>query len=374
MRLHPVTGAAFSGVGARQAWTWDVDQFGPVSVGPGAAGGWRGHDYIGTSPRGLNFSPSYGPPWPSSLGFDASAANRIVAAAGKWIAWNPVDGSYGVGVPVGHEHWTPVGICDDGTVIMLLNGVYRVFWPNGETFDLFQDVFVGSDCVLTIAEGNRLIVDHAGGRYEPAQRPGAKYFPTAFRATDGGLWLFYSSGEQECAICHRYDDASQGYRVMAAPLTWLGPVSLCGVTLADGRTELAWCNGPEEQGADMARAFVELGVGMVPFAVTPIPPIPPIPPEPPIMPVPAPQDRVGYEDACADLVHTVTKMDRAEARQGIHEGDDKIDEFKLSWDGFSSCQAAFLRTGKDPIIIPDEKMRLIARGAADINARFLYRR
>ena len=85
----------------------------------------------------------------------------------------------------------------------------------------------------------------------------------------------------------------------------------------------------------------------------------------------APTDRDGYENACAKLVHDVTSLDEAFAKQGIKECDDKIDEFGLFWDAYSSCQAAFLRADHAIATVPDEKLRRIAAGCVDINAKYL---
>jgi len=278
-------GTIWSGVGAREGWLWQLSDAAPFSLGHGAAGGiFNGSTLFGSSPRGAVWSPTIGVPWPQSIGHDDYAANIVVAGGPYWGASGSAP-SIG-DVPPSHETWKWWAIGNTGIRVMVLNGVYRAFWPTGNITDYMNsDVSVGDGCLITVESGLINLHDVAGFNWVPQQRPGVKYFVTTVRDAEGQPWLMYSSAELGKSICHKATDATQGY--ILDDLTVLGPVGPCGVTLADGRSVLSWARGPDQQGPVLQRRLLTLGVGMSPFVpVTPEPPIPPNPePEPEPMPI-----------------------------------------------------------------------------------------
>lgn len=370
------SGDMWSGVGAAQGWLWPLNEQAPRSVGPGAAGGWRfDGQFIGSSPRGDVWSPSWGTLpegtviWPESIGWDSFPANVIVAGGPYWGASN---GQASIGdVPPGYESWQWWAIGNDGTRVMVLNGFYRVFWPDGSDLDLNGvTVSVGDGCIVTVdgAGTLRQFVQGQVGAITPQQRPGMKYFATTVRAQDGASWLIYSSAELGKFICHRGDDASQGY--ILDDLTMLGPVGPCGVTLADGRTVLGWAAGPAQQGADLRRAIITLGVNMVPFVVAPEPPEPepeppqPEPPDPEPEPEPEPMPPVDpmkpgkdwkvYLDELAKTISTPGEnflMPFESARQGCLQAWDQQNAAKAWMSGQACVRGACSRSGQASVIV-----------------------
>lgn len=265
-------GTLGAGIGDGTVTAWPADAPSPVPIGRGGFGGWLNGRAFGSAPR-LGY-PGFQPcqqPWPAFMQLESFECNVIVANADKWLASN---GTSTIGtVPAGFEHWQGHDIGPDGTVVLVLNGLYRAFWSSGEiTSVLAAQVRATAAGLVTVDERGAIEVWTSDGDVStPQQLDGGKAWVTSI----GADWLLYHCFTHGL-VCHHVNDASRGYQI---PGTYFQ--SPCGVTLADGRTLIAWSTGAQEQGhlGDLQRMFVRLGDGMQPL--TPIEPDYDVPTFPP---------------------------------------------------------------------------------------------
>jgi hypothetical protein len=386
MRCLP-DGTLDAGIGDGTATTWAPGAPAPVPLGRGGVNGFLHGSAFGSAPR--EGFPGFQPctePWPTYLHDTDFQVDHMAAGGSNWLASN----SKGIigHVPFGYESWKAHDVGPDGTMILVLNGVFKVFWANPSIAG--QDEFVGvairacMGCVVTTDRlGNVTVISDNGIQVTPETLPGPKHGVTVI----GRGWLMYLHERTGRLVVHTFTNATRGYVVAH----YKGELFGEGVILPDNRALFYWCDGAQEQGmdGDLHRMEIErIGLGMEsletpvvepppviepppiiivppdPPIIDPKPPIePPIEPEEPEMPL-KPENRVRYENALADcaVIHlkigeedALTDQTRQEFWQGIHEEGDRYERTpELSWSGRAMSLAGCNRYGAASVTLPQE--------------------
>lgn len=260
-------GDLIAGVTDLQITYWGIGDASPRALGRGAAAGWLNDDQIvGAGPSMVTATRLMN--W-ELMPFDPYAPNDMAAGGHQWIASRATEDTLTGTVPAGYDAWKAHDVGPTGTILLVLNGVYKAIWPSGAvTNHIGAQQARATNAGIVCVDGDEMIriyqEDLQNGVIVPQQLPGGKAWVT----TIGRDWLLYHCFTHGL-VCHHKDDASRGYQI---PGTYFQ--SPCGVTLSDGRTLIAWSDKAGEQVGDLRRTFVELGVGMLPFAPLVEPPIP----------------------------------------------------------------------------------------------------
>jgi hypothetical protein len=400
MRCLP-DGTLDAGIGNGTATTWAPGAPAPVALGRGAVNGFLHGSAFGSSPR--EGFPGFQPctePWPTFLHDTDFQVDHMAAGGPNWLASN----SKGIigHVPAGYEHWKAHDVGRDGTMILVLNGVFKVFWAQATSGvpvqDEFTDVAIraGEGCVVTAdRHGTVTVINDNGTQVTPVTLPGPKHGVTVIARG----WLMYLHEQTGRLVVHTYTNAQQGYVVAH----YKGELFGEGVVLPDNSALFYWCDGAQEQGmdGDLHRMEIErIGTGMESLDVPVEPPVieppieppvitppiePPIPPKPEEPEMPAkPENRVRYENAlteCAvehlklETEDALSDMTRQEFWQGIHEEGDRYERTpELSWSGRAMSLSACNRDGAPAITIPHDVMDIWFDAVAEIDAVELQRR
>ena len=385
MRLN-YAGKIGAGVGDATCSQWPEPAPSPVPVGRGAFGGWLYPDsFFGAAPRNgyAGFQPCYtnnSEPWPTFMQPESFQVNFMAAGGGKWIA---SDGQRCIGtIPDAYKTgWQAHDVGPDGTVVLVLNGVYTVIWPSGDVDSIsgIRDIRA-CEAGIVVTDNNGLLGIKRGPEssvFAPQQLPGMHWWATSV----GTDWLLYLA-DGYGLVLHRMSDSSQGYQWNVAPY------SPCGVTLMDGRTVIAWSRNAGEQMADLQRVTIPvLGQGMQPLRPLAVPPEPPNPeppnPEPP-NPEPEPMPPTdplkpgktadAYFDALTAVVIAQTTVPAGQAKQGIREAWDQLNAAKDWMSGNALLRGAFCRSGSDAVKSPQTALDVMSPKARAIDLEFLQGR
>ena len=321
--------------------------------------------------------------------FDPFEPNDLFAGGDwEWIASRATENNLHGTEPPGNENWKAHDRGNDGTRILILNGVYQIFWGDGgdESYMTGVSEVRAGSAGIAVRLGDRfgqLRIVTRDGETVPAQLTGEK--GAAITIAPG--WLMYHLYRAGLVI-HTFTDATRGYLIPGDFFQDPGAVSL-----ADLRTMLFWSAGADETAPYLRRTFVILGDGMTPLPVDPPviePPIEPQPPEPPIEPEPPtpgepmpPSNPLKPgktpEQYWGALAHTISDdgpnklMTFESAVQGIRQTWDQLNA-ALDWMNGNACvRGACSRSGQSSVIVDPLLWDRVSPIVRAIDLEFLQR-